>query len=416
MTIDVLKLSGDHYELGVQQGRYCQLLFGKLNMMKIMRELTFIQKAKPIGGPPFNFVFSRLMKYGGRKMLQTISSMFPEQYERLEGMAEGYGITPEKLSEFLYFENFSGDCRNDMTSPGCTGGIINKGPQSFLLKNFDFPWELGEYQTVRYTHFPSGKHNSYVSQGIIAVPHAVSGLNEKGLSISMNSAYASDIKHSAVPSGVMVQHCLEECDTAEEAKEILLEVPLSAGWIFLILDKNRHGIVVEKTHEKKAFREIKPEDGDAILYASNTFIEEETLEAQLPHDTIWTVRGEINGAPVIQLSDWRYKRMRDLLIKLKQKDGKIEIEDMMKILGDHEDPPDSEWIESICRHSDVYKTLSSIIIEPDKKHLFIRDGNPCEPAEMNEYEIKFDYLDDIPNMRYFRRDHPDSEFFDPLIG
>ncbi|MBD3353561.1 MAG: hypothetical protein GF364_18905 [Candidatus Lokiarchaeota archaeon] len=424
MTIDLIKLSGDHYELGVQQGRFCQLLFGKLNIMKIMRDLNFVQAAKPIGGAPFNYIFGKLMSRGGRRMLKTIASFFPNQYDRIEGMAEGNGITAEKLSQFLYFENFSGDCKNDMNSPtqrglGCTASIIKKNDQIFLIKNFDFPYELEEYQTIRYSHFTNNSGYDNVTAGIIAVPHAITGINEKGLALSINSGYSTDIKHSAVPSGVLTQECLETCETADEAKEIILDVPLSAGWIFLIIDKNGVGYVIEKTHSKKAVREFTEYHDGQYLVASNSLIAPETKAMQVPDDTLWTMNGDLKDAPVIKHAEYRRKRMenlvKDLLANKNSKDS-IKLEDLRKILADHENMENDPWNESICRHSELYKTLSSIIIDLNSQTCYSIDGNPCSNNPMKKYEVKFDYLDQIPNIRFMRRKNPECKFFDPLIG
>jgi hypothetical protein len=387
MPIDEIKLSGNHYEVGVQQGRFCHLLYGKLNIMKILRSLSFVQAAAPINGPPFNYVFGQLLARGGRKMLKTIASEMPNQYDKIEGMGEGYGVTAEKMAQVLYFENFSGDCRNDMglpklPTPSCCAGVLVKGEQGFLIKNFDFPFELQEYQNVKYVHLTGNCGFSHISMGISAVPHVISGLNEKGLAISLNSGYSSDILHSAIPSGVICQEILETCKTIDEAKEILMKIPISAGWIFIMLDKDHKGLVVERTANHAGFREFSAEKEGLYLAAANSLIHPDIKPYQLPDNTIFTVRGPTNGLPVLKLAEWRRTRMESLLKDLLAKGCKIERQDLQKILADHENLPNDPYKESICRHGDLFKTLSSIIIEPKANHFYYSDGNMCSNPDI----------------------------------
>lgn len=421
MPIDEIKLSGNHYEVGVQQGRICYLLYGKLNMMKILRSLSFVQAAAPISGPPFYYVFGQLLARGGRKMLKTIASEMPNQYDKIEGMGEGYGVTAEKMAQILYFESFSGDCRNDMgvpkiNPPSCCAGIVVKEDQGFLIKNFDFPHELQEYQNVRYVHLTGNCGYSYVSMGISAVPHVISGLNEKGLAISLNSGYSSDILHSAIPSGVICQEIMETCKTVEEAKEILMKIPLSAGWIFLLFDRNHKGLIVERTAHHAAFREFAIEKEGMYLAAANSLIHPEIKPYQLTDETIFTVRGPTNGLPVIKLAEWRRVRMETMLKALLNKNGKIEQQDLTRILSDHENLPGDTYKESICRHGDLFKTLSSIIIEPKANCFWYSDGNMCSNPEIKKAPLDFSYSKNMPKIRFMRKYHPDLNIFDPLIG
>jgi isopenicillin-N N-acyltransferase-like protein len=68
---------------------------------------------------------------------------------------------------------------------------------------------------------------------------------------------------------------------------------------------------------------------------------------------------------------------------MKRHYGDITPEVMMEILSDHNNYPNS-----ICRHPDdasptalVSETLSSVIMVPEDRKMFIAYGNPCQ----NEY-------------------------------
>ena len=92
MTIDRLNTRGTHYEVGVQQGRLYYSLVGRINMTKMLRGMKFIQSVhivNQVGKGVFNFVFDQLITNGARKIEKSIQRILPNQYKRLEGIAEG---------------------------------------------------------------------------------------------------------------------------------------------------------------------------------------------------------------------------------------------------------------------------------------------------------------------------------------
>ncbi len=418
MTIDVLKLKGTRYEMGVQQGRMYRLIVGALNPFKVFREMGLVQEIKPIGGPPFNYVFQKLMNHGGRKIIKTIKDYYPNQYERLEGLAEGFGLSPKMAAAAFFMENMSGDCRNDMKAPGvnnnhngelsippkgCTGGMVNNSSSTLLLKNYDFPSELGHFQAMRYSNLnpKEGYKTLTLTEGPLL--GAVTGLNEKGLVITMNAGYSTDLDLWQPPSTILTQEVLETCKDVEEATEIFKTAPVPVGWFFIMIDKSGTGRIIERTPNSVGIREMIEVDGGSYLSTANTFLCSETIEKQWPEGTRWNFK---NYDPILVLEPSRGRgemlgnKLESLLAK-KNGDEKISVKDCHDILSSHNEEEPEGGPTTICNHAPIYKTLSSHIIDLNTMTFHISDGNPCQSKEIMEFPFEFDY--EIPPIRFYQK-------------
>jgi hypothetical protein len=82
----------------------------------------------------------------------------------------------------------------------------------------------------------------------------------------------------------------------------------------------------------------------------------------------------LRGKLFHQSSRKRNQRASELLEK-----GIISIEKVKAILGDHQGKPSDT---TICRHSEVFQTLASVILFPKRKSILVAPGNPCREDYM----------------------------------
>ncbi len=416
MVIDRINTRGTHYEVGVQQGRLYYALVGRISMTKMLRGMNFVQSTNivtQVGKGVFNFVFDQLITGGSRKMEKNIKKILPNQYDKLTGIAEGFGLKTERLAKALFFENFSGKLDIDTKVPrrqGCSAGIIiNSKNQGFIAKNYDFPSELEKFQIIRFSDLTTDEYSS-VGVGEGPMPGCVSGINEVGLAITMNSAYSKDVNLSNPPGTMYCQEVLETLKTTDEAVEYLMKVPLPAGWIFTILDKNNDGRIVERSATKGAVRGMEPTEEGFFAVATNNYLDPSTIATEIPEDAEWNVKG-LEGYALIPLSKWRHKRMREM-VEEECKRKKITNASLRKILSDHTRPPNG-LNETICRHTHaLFDTLSSVYINPQEMKFAVSDGNPCLNYPIRNYNVAFKY--EIPPIRYLRRNSKE-DFYDPLF-
>ncbi len=400
MTFDIIKTRGSHYEMGIQQGRFAHLYAGRRNLEATFRELKLVQDTTPVKGPAFNFVFSQIAKVGGKKILESIQKEYPNQYERLEGIAEGYGISNEVLAGGIFMENFSGDCRSDMKIPphACTAGVILNENGAFMIKNFDFPFELEEYQIVRYSDNAPGCGYKSIGLSLLPLVGVISGINEYGVAITMNSGYSLDIKMRNPPMSLIIQDVLEHSKTSDEAIELIKHAPVCAGWILTIADKDTCGIV-ERTPTSFGVRDYQVINHSKYIATGNTFYHQDVVKNQLPYGTKWTTKN-INGRLVLEPSNRRKEQMDQKLIET-AKSNNLTIETLRKVLASHNSDEPNGGDTTICRHGEYYKTLSSVIIDLKTKDLYYIDGCPCTTNPTIKFPFSFDY--EVPRMRFTKK-------------
>jgi len=423
--IDVLKMAGTSYEMGVQQGRQYRYLNGDIDFFKVLSNMGMITAASPVGGGAvLDFALKKMMSGNSKKMVKSIKNHLPTQYDYLVGLAEGLGVSLETLALPLYFENMSGDCRMDMkkgkgvpeikplaTPFGCSAGLVVKKDKGFLVKNFDFPTELEEYQVVRFLRPSDKKRFNSITATIGVLPGAISGINEKGLAMTVNAAYTNEFKLTNPPTSMYLQECLETMTTADEVKLYLSEVPMSAGWFITVIDSKLKGYIIERTAISTGVRDLEVEGNRGCLTVANNYQTKRMIKKQLPDNTVWNVKG-IKGEPVIFLSQWRKDRLEQLLTDLTKGRGALNVASLRKIMADHKHTPSAPWDESVCRHSEFYKTLSTVYMNPVEKKFAINDGNACSKNKTMEFSMDFKY--DVPDIKLLRKNSGPYKFFKKL--
>jgi predicted choloylglycine hydrolase len=386
-------------------------------MTKMLRSMNFVQSIQlvnQVGRGVFNFAFDQIITGGARKMVKSIRKILPNQYDKLEGIAEGFGLKTERLAKALYFENFSGkldmDTKTPKASRGCCAGIIiNRGNKGVLVKNYDFPSELEQFQIIRFSDLTTNGYSS-VGIGEGPMPGVISGINEKGLAITMNAAYSNDTNLSNPPGTMFCQEILDTLKTTDEAVEYLMKAPMPVGWIFALLDKNNDGRIVERSATIGAVRTIEPTEFGYVGVATNHYLNATTKATEIPENAEWTVKG-LEGFQLVGLSKWRYKRMKQLSEEYSMR-RKQNLEVLREIMSDHKRPPNG-LNETICRHTKgLFETLSTVYMYPRKLKIAVSDGNPCNDSPTRNYDVKFNYK--MPKIRYLRKDS-EEDFFDPLF-
>lgn len=429
MTINVIKTRGDHYEVGVQHGRYYRYMVGYLDFLSLMREMAFIQANTPIKGPIFNYVLGKMLQSTGNKMVNGIKTHLPNQYEKLQGIAEGLGMAEKKLVQLLAFETLASDGRGmisdeanleekvaaAMPTFGCTAGVLTKSSQGFMMKNFDYPVEFEEYQVLRYTNLTKDCGYSSIGMTIAFMPGVVSGMNEKGLCITLNAGFSNDLEKSDPPPTMAVQECLETRNNVEEAKEFLTKVPTSAGWFFTVADRDLNACVIERSSHQFAVLEPELLNGsDKIVTIANNCQGVATRDVQLPFNSTIKLKGRWKGKPLLIGSEWRYQSIRQQLTKLHENKDTFKIEDLNKVMSNHvknQGVPETHG-ECLCVHDDFVKTLSTVYFDLKNSIMHVNDGNPCSASTIQEHPLNFDY--NIPELRFLRKRDKDFSHYTKL--
>lgn len=176
-----------------------------------------------------------------------------------------------------------------------------------------------EFDPVVMVVRPDGRY-PYVSVGWAGMLGVVTGINARGIFVSVNAARTDDPLEEGAPLPLVLRDVLERADTLETAATMLQEAKLRTSAVVLVGDGvQRTSMVLElAARDREDRRTIRGED-DAIVWATNHMVKE-AFEGDLQND--WIRRYTSSG--------YRYDRLEELL----SEPGPIEPERAAAVLRD----------------------------------------------------------------------------------
>jgi len=347
----VIECCGSNYEIG------CQI--GQASRENINRAL-----AMTIGGLGLVYQAEKAdIIANAMKFLPRINAFNPALIERLQGLAQGAGVSFEEALTLQcsfdlggYYGHLSGMC----TSFALTGAAT-EGGKTILGQTID--WVPGcPMDLIKIIHPTGIKHLSLVLWGVVEYT-----LNSSGFGMCANGTWAAVEEYLFnLPVSVYLHHAMGQ-DTIENAMEILKAHARGLGYYHLAsADQKMLGI----ESDQSVFQIMTPKRD--ILVHSNHYL----TERFRIHDMVDLVVPDSPG---------RLARIQALIT---EKYGTITPAMMMAVLQDHDNYP---W--SICRHVDTSKpigtaseTLAAYVMVPDQSVMYVAWGNPCQ-YDFEEYRI-----------------------------
>jgi hypothetical protein len=293
----------------------------------------------------------------------------------VEALAKAAGISPAILYGFHAVES---ETASPGFSMGCTSLAFSAqntsdGPK--LAYNHDFPPAFQPFLLVR-RNAAAGRYHS-VSVSYTCLMGAINGINEHGLAVSVNQAYATDLdrKRPALFVTMLVQECLDRCASVAEALELIQQSQVAAGCMVTLVDENDRA-VVELSGTRSMVRRAEDED---VLYTFNAYRVPSMREIEVPVGALTT--GVVKGYDLHRCNLTRERRYLQRV-----RGGEVWSDDEIKaLLSDHDDGVGTS--DTICRHDDpVSETILSTIADPRSRSLKVLVGRPCVNTHV-EYRV-----------------------------
>lgn len=159
---------------------------------------------------------------------------------------------------------------------GCTVVAIPRGNSWIVGRNFDFEGgRIFDTEKIVKWVFPE-KGNPFVHIIWAGMVGAVTGVNSKGVYISINAAGSSSFRRIGTPSTLVVLDVLQEANTADEAIEILKRAQMFITDIFVVADNHGKLYRVEKSPDKTAVIALEGPSAVANHLISADFINDPT--------------------------------------------------------------------------------------------------------------------------------------------
>jgi hypothetical protein len=301
LGIHQLFLFGTPTERGLAAGR----LTGKLIDLQETTLIEMLEKMVP--GKP-------LLAGGALFLMRWFWGIdrFVEQWmgEEIWGVAQGtshrYDKYADRVTRQLAYHGLHevGQMATDIAM-GCTVFAVPYQSSWMIGRNFDFEGgRIFDREKIMKWVFPD-QGNAFLSVVWAGMVGAVTGVNEKGVYISINAAGSTDFRRFGTPSTLVLLKALQFSNTAEEARKIIESSTMFITDIFLIADKESV-FYIEKSPDRFKTKKV-----DSRLIIANHLTDPHWQE-----DGINVFRRE----KLTSLS--RFKRGESLLASLQDQDLK----------------------------------------------------------------------------------------------
>lgn len=362
-------IEGAPYERG--------LIYGKLAKELVQRqERVFVDQIN-------HFVPSNIWQQFLRLMLDFFNKDLPDNIP-LENQQEIYGISKAFSDDYDYISskygrilNYHaahdiGHALNDYSMVGCTSfalkGEKTADGQLLLGRNFDFYVgdEFAEEKIVLF--IKPDKGHGFVSYSWAGFTGVVSGLNDQGLSVTINASKSDLPTSSKTPISLLVREILQYASSIDEAIAIAKSKSTFVSETIMVgSKKDGRAVLIEKSPTKLGVYDT----NQNVLICANHY----------QSDVF--VRDEIN-VQNIKKSDsrYRYTRMNELL----HNNYPFTPDDAVKVLRDQKDFGGASLGMGNPRAINQLIAHHSVVIQPESEIFYI-STNDYQLGEYIGYDL-----------------------------
>ncbi len=344
-----VEVSGTPYEMGFQYGSACPEI-GK--MFDTTCRALELERDVAISFPP--------------KYMPFIEEYSPDIASEMKGMAEGAKVDLREILFLNIWYELSLRGFMSCTSFAASGEATSNG-ELIIGQNLDMTPAWGEMLVLLRMKPTKGPNILSVT---IAGLLGLLSLNSSGLALDGNMLAHKDLTGSSegVPHMVWVRKA-QSSENIGKAIGAIASAKKTGCAVNTLLGSQEGDIVdIEVTPDDLGFSY--PQKG--FIVHSNHFYTERFKS----RDLIGTIYPD------------SFVRSHRLATLMERHWGKLSVDVMKELLGDHNNYPDS-----ICRHVDQeaplkqqMKTVASLISYPKEQKMYIAHGNPCENEHI-EYKL-----------------------------
>lgn len=247
-----LRISGNSYELGSKKGFLTQQLYQ--NQEKIF----FGKVSEMIPNPSKQNKLLYFLKWYNRNILSAIPTDLKQELYAVStfGSDEFNDIgTKFERNLLLHSSHDIGHAMQDLMLVGCSSIALwddfTEDGNLLIGRNFDFYVndEFAQNKIVEFINPENGyKYASVTWPGMVGV---VSGMNEKGLTVTLNAGKSSIPMRGKTPVSIVARSILQNAQTINEAVEIADKFDVFVSESFLIGSaKDNKAVVIEMSPKR----------------------------------------------------------------------------------------------------------------------------------------------------------------------
>jgi len=373
--LDVI-CSGAPFETGLAQG---MALRERIRLARAeLRLLEAFRNEQPRWMP-----YPLFLAYAERKVAALVRpgviARFPDAHEQLRGIAEGAGVSINSLYLLNGLEALMASVEGRVRMPAlaaCSAiavrGHRSTDGQPMIARNFDYLAVVQPFYTLRESQPAGGLRSLEFTTAPLA--GAIDGVNEAGLCITYNYAFALDIADRLSGTiSMAISEALACCRSVTEAADWIASRPRWGGGLLMLADESGDIASLELSNTRSKLR--RPANGENLIYHTNCFAQPEMCAVEVPADAVFNDRAPtpLRGKRVLKSADCRRDRLQQLLAA----EPVLGPEQFQRILSDH-GPGGEPSDDSLCMHSSYWNTTASLQWFPARRSLRVTYSPTCQ--------------------------------------
>jgi hypothetical protein len=320
-----------------------------------------------------------------REFAQPLSRDYPAMIERLQGIADGAGLGLRPVALFNVLEPLLSAASGCTACPAACSAVAVRGRcsatgETIVARNFDYLPLVQPYYVLRESQPASGLRS--LDFTVAPLAGAVDGMNEHGLCITYDYAFATDEPRGpAAPISMLIAEALERCATVAEAAEHLAARPRWGGGLLLLADA--HGDIASLELSSTRSRLRRPAPGEDRIFHTNAYSDDAMREVQVALDAVYDHRapGPLRGRRLHESSERRDARFRQLL----DATDVFDENSLAAVMADH-GPNGTPSDHTPCVHGTYWYTTACLMFFPQSRRLRIAYGTACQ-AQFEEVTL-----------------------------
>ena len=360
---------GQPFERGVIEGKLSE------ELVKKQEDYFAAQIFKMI---PSNFYRHFLRYFIGWFNRDLPNYVLPEYQKEIYGISQSasddYKYIGTKYQRILNYHSAHdvGHALQNMMLVGCTSfgtwGSASADSSLIIGRNFDFYVgdDFAKNKIISFNNPSSGyKFMSVTWGGFIGV---VSGMNEKGLTVTINAAKSDIPKGAATPVSLVAREIIQYAKNISEAIAIARKRKMFVSESFLVGSAtDNKAVLIEKTPDSIA---VYDPDSNKILctnhFQSKAFLNTETNKEQMAENA----------------TTYRYKRLNQLV----QQNGKNTVQKTINILRDFRGINNADIGIGNEKAVNQFIAHHSIVFEPQKLLVWV-STSPWQMGQFVCYDL-----------------------------
>ena len=364
-----LYTEGEPFERGV--------INGKLTTELIKRQEDYFsaQIKKMIPSDFYLHFLKYFIGFFNRNLADNITEEYKEEiYGVSRSASDQYDYIGDNYSRILNYHaaHDIGHALQTMALVGCTSfgtwGAMSQDSTMIIGRNFDFyiSDDFAKEKIISFCKPAQGYRFMYVTWG--GFTGVVSGMNEKGLTVTINAAKSDLPGGSATPVSLVAKEIVQYAKNIDEAISIAKRRKMFVSESFLVASAaDKKAVVIEKTPDSlDVYDPNKNFITCANHFQGNTLSKLESNKEQMDQSA----------------SVYRYNRLSELL----QQNGKNTVEKTIAILRDREGINNANIGLGNEKALNQFIAHHSIVFEPEKLRVWI-STSPWQMGQFVCYDL-----------------------------